>query len=359
MHTSPRRLTAAILGVLLVAAAAGCSSSGSTPSSGSDDSKGATSDATLTIYTGNHKDLIEGMGKAFTEQTGIGISIRDGDDADLVNQIITEGDRTKADLFVSEEPGPMGRLSSEGLLTEVPEDILDAVDPRLVPTSHDWVPYAARSRVIYYNPDLISEDELPASILDLADPEWKGKFAYAPSGAFVATVSYLISDIGEDKTLEWLKAVKENGVNEHKNGKVRDTVEAGQHAFGLSNHYYWWVLAAEKGGPDALTSKIHYFATPDAGGLVLTSGAGILKSSKHTAEAEKFLAWLVAPDGGQAIIGDADAETSGAQIPVAKGVTSKIVGVPSLADLVTPQTDQSVFADTEKATELIQQAGIN
>lgn len=351
-----RRLAALACGIVFSIALVGCSSSDSNGKASSGDDP---EQATLTVYTGNHKDLIETLAAAFTEDTGIELSIRDGEDADLVNQIITEGDRTKADLFVSEEPGPIARLAGEGLLDHLPEDTLDMVDPRLVPPSGDWVPYAARSRVIYYNPELIDEADLPDSILDLADPEWKGRFAYAPSGAFVATVSYMIDDIGEDQTLEWLEAIKANGVNEHKNGKVRDTVEAGQHEFGLSNHYYWWILAQTEGGPDELTSQIHYMDEPDAGGLLLTSGVGILKTSQHTEAAEQFVEWLVSPAGGQAIIGDSDTDTSGAQIPVARDATSQIEGVPSLDELVTPEVDQSVFTDTTQATELIQQAGIN
>lgn len=358
MPTATRRFAAAACVLILTAALVGCSSNGGSTAASAN---GTNSDktTTLTVYTGNHKDLIEALGKDFTEATGIKLSIRDGEDADLVNQLLTEGDRTKADLYLSEEPGPIGRLAQAGMLSPVPAADMAKVDPRVVPDSADWIPYAARVRVIYWNPDKTSEKELPASILDLDQPKWKGTFAYAPSGAFVSTVSYLIHSIGEARTLTWLKGIKANGVNEHKNGKVRDTVEAGQHAFGLSNHYYWWVLAQEKGGPDKLTSKIHYFSTADAGGLVLASGAGILKSSAHRNEAEKFVSWLVDPDGGQRIVGGADADTTGAQIPVAKGAKSAIKGVPSLDSLVFPDTDQSVFADTDDATRLIEQAGIN
>lgn len=365
MHLPLRRVAAAVaaltLGATLGATLMGCSSSGSTTtgSSTSANSTKADSSVTLTVYTGNHKDLVEALAKAFTAESGIKISIRDGEDADLVNQIVTEGGRTRADLFLSEEPGPIGRLSKAGLLAKIPAADFADVDPRVVPKSSDWIPYAARVRVLYYNPTKISEKDLPASIMDLTKPEWKGTFAYAPSGAFVGTVSYLISTIGEKATATWLKGIKANGINEHKNGKVRDTVEAGQHAFGLSNHYYWWVLAQQKGGPDKLTSKIHYFSKPDAGGLIMASGAGILKTTKHTPQAEKFIAWLVSPTGGQAIIGGANAEISGAQLPIAKGTKSKIAGVPPLDSLVMPDADQSVFADTEKATELIEQAGIS
>ena len=309
--------------------------------------------APLTIYTGQHEALIQDLATKFTAATGIKITIRAGEDAALANQIIEEGAASPADLYLSEEPGPIGMLDAKGLLSPVDPTTLAEVDKRLVPSSGNWMPYAARSRVIYYNPTLIKADQLPRSILDLTQPQWKGKFGYAPSGAFVSTVSYLISAIGSDKTMQWLEGIKANGVNEQSNGKVRDTVEAGQIAFGLSNHYYWWILANSKGGPDKLTSKLYFFDHPDAGGLLLASGAAVTTASKHQAEAQRFLAWLGSADGGQQVI----ASDPAAQYPVAPGVQSK-VGLQPLSDLHAPEVDQSVFADTTAAQGLIIKAGI-
>ena len=332
------------------------SESASAPSDGQSSPSGSGGDekATLTIYTGQHEALIQDLASKFTDATGIKITIRAGEDAELANQIIEEGEGSPADLYLSEEPGPIGMLDAKGLLSPVDASTLKEVDQRLVPSTGNWMPYAARARVIYYDPKLISVDQLPHSILDLTQAKWKGTFAYAPSGAFTSTVSYLISSIGKDKTLEWLKGIKANGINEQKNGKVRDSVEAGQHEFGLSNHYYWWILAQSKGGPDKLTSKVYYFDHPDAGGLLLASGAGVVKASKHQAEAQQFLAWLGSADGGQAVI----ASDPAAQYPVAPGVQSK-VGLQPLSELKSPDVDQSVFADTSQARDLIIQAGIS
>ena len=348
-----RSALGACVAVALALTVSACSSNSSASTEGGD-SGGAADKATLTIYTGQHEETVQNLADQFTDKTGIKITIRAGEDADLANQLIEEGSSSPADLFLSEEPGPVGMLSTKGLLSPVDASTLAEVDSRLVPDSHDWMPYAARSRVIYYDPKLISPADLPNSILDLADPKWKGQFAYAPSGAFTSTVSYLISSIGADQTLAWLKAIKANGVNEQKNGKVRDSVEAGQHAFGLSNHYYWWVLAEDKGGPDKLASKLYYFDHPDAGGLVLASGAAVVKASKHQAEAQQFLAWLGSADGGQKVI----ASDENAQYPVAPGVQST-VGLQPLSELHSPDVDQSVFSDTTAAKDLILQAGIS
>lgn len=338
--TLPLVLCAALLAAFVLSA---CGGSGD---------EQASSNA-LTIYSGQHEELVQELTKAFTADTGIKTELRSGDDADLANQIREEGDRTKADVLLTEEPGPAAMLSKAGLLASVDDSTLDQVDDRLVPRSGDWVPYAARSRVIIYNPKLISEGDLPKSVLDLGESRWKGKFAYAPSGAFVATTSYLIETIGEKKTLQWLKSIKANGINEQKNGKVRDTVEAGQHAFGLTNHYYWWILAQEKGGQDKLTSRLHYFSQPDAGGLLLPSAAAATKASSRPSEAQRFLAWMSSPDGGQKII----AGNPAAQYPVAKGVVSE-VGLAPLKSLDSPQANSGEFANTELAKQLMIEAGL-
>jgi iron(III) transport system substrate-binding protein len=335
----------ALLAVAALAAAAGASAARQAP-------------PTLTVYSGQHEELVDSLAKAFTAKTGIELSIRSGEDADLVNQIDAEGSKSPADVFLSEEPGPVGALARQGKLAAVPKATLAKVDRRLVPSTRNWVPYAARSRVIFYDPKLISAKQLPHSILDLSKPRWKGMFAYAPSGAFVGTVSYLINAIGAHRTLAWLKGIEANGVNEGSNGTVRDTVEAGQHPFGLANHYYWWRLAQTKGGPSHLTSRIYYFDHPDAGGLVLASGAAVLKTSRHKAEARRFLAWLVSR-AGQSIVGGADANDDGAQFPVIPGMKSRIKGIPALSSLHPPKVNQSVFSDTKQATKLIERAGIS
>jgi len=305
----------------------------------------------ITIYSGQHESIAQALADKFEQDTGIHVNLRTGKDGALANQIIEEGKRSPADVFLTEEPGPIGDLSRRGLLVKVPDSTLKKTDPRFVPSDHGWLPWAARSRVMFYNPKLISEDELPDSILDLTKPKWKGRFAYAPSGAFRSTTAYLINEIGKKKTLAWLKGLRKNGINEHTNGKVRDSVEAGQHAFGISNHYYWYFLARDKGKAN-VTSRVHYLNNHDAGALMLASGAGVLKSSSHRQAAMKFLDWLVSPQGGQQVVANASP-----QFPVSDDVKSKY-GLPPLSQLTFPEFDQAELNNVDEASDLLKQAGI-
>lgn len=343
----------ALVSVPLLVLVAACGSSSGT-AAGSSDSSATAASTTLTVYTDQHAELVVGLTDAYTKATGVKFNIQN--DA-TVGQIQAEGKASKADVFLSEDPGPVAQLGAQDLLSPVEKSTLAQVRPGLSSGKGSWVAYAARSRVLYYNPTLIKEDQLPQSLADIVDPQYKGQFAWAPSGAFVATTQYLIDTIGKDATTTFLMGVKANGVNEQKNGNVRDTVEAGKHAMGLSNHYYWWVLAAQKGGPDKLTSKIYHFPSGGPGNLILSSGAGVLASSQRQEQSQKFLAWLTAKDGGQKILADAPAEVSEAQYPVAPGVVSSVSG--DLGEIKSPAFDMDSLSNSQQAEDLLKTLGMS
>jgi iron(III) transport system substrate-binding protein len=351
----PRRAALATIALLTGAALAACGSSTTgTDTGGPSSAAPGSSTATLTVYTDQHADLVKALTSEYTKETGVKFNVQN--DA-TVGQIQAEGKAAKADVFLSEDPTPVAMLGADGLLAPIDTSTVEQVRPGLSSPKDLWVAYAARTRVLYYNPKLISEGQLPKTLADIIEPQYKGKFAWAPSGAFVATTQYLISTEGLDKAKTFLEGIKANGVNEHKNGNVRDTVEAGKHAMGLSNHYYWWVLAEQKGGPSHLTSKIYHFPTEDPGNLILSSGAGVLKSSKHQAEAQKFIAWLTSKDGGQKIVATAPADVSEAQYPVAPGLASAIAG--DLSDVKSPPFDMDLLAKSDQAENLLKQLGLS
>lgn len=322
----------------------------------SEPNNGATSNENtlLTVYTNQHLSLIEALTAAYTEETGVKFNIQP--DANF-GQIEAEGSASPADIFLSEDPGAVAQLAKANLLVELDSQIIDQVQPGLSDPKNFWVAYAARTRVLFYNPTVIDEADLPKSLMDMTDDRYKGMFAWAPSGAFVATTQYLLSTIGEEATTEFLEALNANGINEQKNGNVRDTVEAGKHAMGLSNHYYWWIKANEVGGADQMESKIYNFPNEDPGNLILSSGAGILANSKNQAAASDFLGWLTSVEGGQALLSSDDLSLSGAQYPVAIGATSKLVG--SLTEVKSPVYDMSIFADQAEAQDLLKRLGMS
>ncbi len=293
---SKLRSCALALGTLLAAAllVAGCGSSSS-------DSSGS-----LTLYSAQHEPITEAFAKGFEEENGAEVKIRYGEDEGLASQVEQEGDSSPADVVLTENTPPLEALSEKGLLSKVDSSTLEEVPSEYSSPEGDWVGVAARETVMVYNPDLISKSELPASILDLAKPEWKGKLAIAPSEPdFVPIVSAIEKLEGEAAAKEWLEGFADNAKHYNDNEGIIAAVDSGQIAAGIINHYYWFEAKAEEG---SIPSKLHYFGNEDAGALVNISGAGILASSGEQDLAQEFVAYLVSKKGQEAMTHSGDWE---------------------------------------------------
>src|SRR3712207_4880844 len=134
------------------------------------------------------------MLEGFTGETGIELEFRDANDSELANQIVQEGDASPADVFLTENSPAIDVVDDAGLLAPLDDATLDQVEPAFRPSSGTWVGFAARSTVLAYNPVEVDPAFLPASILDLAAPEWEGRVGIAAGGAdFQAIVSAVLA----------------------------------------------------------------------------------------------------------------------------------------------------------------------
>ena len=152
-----------------------------------------------------------------------------------------------------------------------------------------------------YNTDSMTEADMPASILDFADPEWKGRVAFSPTGAdFQAIVSAVLELEGEEATADWLAGLKDNGVIVQNNLVVMQSVDSGEVDAGIAYHYYWY-RDRQENGSDSDSSALHFFGDQDPGAFLSISGAGILDSSEHEDAAEEFVTWLTSTEAQQAM----------------------------------------------------------
>ena len=181
-------------------------------------------------------------------------------------------------MFFTENSPELELLSEKGLLAKVAPATLASVPAADSGSNGDWVGVLARENVLAYNKGMVKEEELPASLLDLAKPEWKGKVAIAPTDAdFLPLVGAVVALKGRQAALEWLKGLRENAAIFDDDEGVTAAVERGAAATGIINNYYWARLSMET-GPDKMKSAIHHFAGGDVGGLMNVSGAAVLKS---------------------------------------------------------------------------------
>ena len=305
----------------------------------------------LTIYSAQHKNLTEEWAKAFQDRTGIDVQIRYGNDSSMGAQIVQEGAASPADVVLTENSPAMTTVQNAGLLATVEPAAIAQVGRQYVPSSRQWVGIAARATVLVYNPGLISEAQLPKSIMDLAKPEYAGRWGAAAGGAdFQAIVSAIQATKGEQATAAWLAALKSGAKVYQNNIATMKAVNAGQTPMGVIYHYYWYrdqALSKESSG----NTKLHYFKNADPGAFVSLSGGGVLKSSKHAADAQKFLAFVTSKDGQQ-ILASSDAK----EYAVGAGVSSD-PALPPLDSLGAPKIDPFTL-NGPKVIDLMTKAGI-
>lgn len=300
------RLVAAVCVVVTGATLAACGSSAS----------GAN---TLILYNGQHEQTTNQLVSAFEKQSGITVKVRNGDEDVLGNQILQEGSASPADLFYTENSPVLEKLQENGALAPVDPATLSHVPSRYNSPKGDWVGVSARVNTVVYNTDQLKADQVPTSIMDLANPKWKGKLALAQGETdFQPVVTSIVKTYGKQAARTWLKAIKTNaGANVYPdNETLVDQVNKGQAEIGVLNSYYWYRLQDQVGSA-GMHSAISYFAPGDAGYVVDVSGAAVLNSSKNKAAAQKFLAFMVSKTGQEIIAHDDSWE-----YPLGSGVAS-------------------------------------
>ena len=317
----------------------------STQSVAADNSEG------IVVYNAQHENLVKSWVDGFTKETGIKVTLRNGDDSELGNQLVQEGSASPADVFLTENSPSMVLVDNANLFAPLDADTLKQVPAEYRPAHGRWIGIAARSTVFVYNPEKLNEQQLPKSLMDLEKPEWKGRWAASPSGAdFQAIVSAMLALKGEQATLEWLKAMKANFVAYKGNSTVMKAVNAGQIDGGVIYHYYRFVDQS-KTGENSKNTQLYYFKHQDPGAFVSLSGGGVLASSKHKAQAQAFIKYITGKEGQESL------RTNNAfEYAVGVNAASNPKLVP-LKDLDAPKVEPSSL-NSKKVIELMTQAGL-
>jgi iron(III) transport system substrate-binding protein len=277
------------------------------------------SGAALTLYSGQHVQTTQALVSAFEKKTGITVNVRFDDEDVLADQIVSEGGHSPADVFFTENSPPLQFLASKHLLAPIKASTLAQTPSKYNSPNGLWAGVSARVSVIVYNTSLLKASQLPTSVMQLAQPKWKGKIALAGGETdFQPIVTSVARTYGNAAALRWLNAVKSNaGSHQYPdNETVTDQINRGQVALGVINQYYWYRLRAELGASN-MHSAIATFAPRDVGYVVDVSGAGVLRSSPNQAEAQRFVAFLTSAQGQRII-----ARSTSFEYPIASGVTT-------------------------------------
>ena len=309
--------------------------------------------ATLTLYSAQHEQTVDLLVADFEKETGIQVRVHTGEGPEVANQLLEEGTDSPADVYFTENSPELMLLEEKGLLAPVMSTTLAQIPSRYNSPHGTWVGVLARENVLAYNTTMIQPNQLPASLMDLADPSWKGKVAIAPSdGDFLPLVSAVEALKGKDEALQWLKGLKANAQIFDDDEGVVAAVNRGSVATGIINNYYWARLKVEVGDA-AVNSALYHFGHGDVGALINVSGAGVLKTAPYPQAAQRFLAYLVS-DRAQQLMAKSNITF---EYPLRPGVKPDPLLKP-FDQLEPPALDIGKLGDDSDAGALLQAAGL-
>jgi iron(III) transport system substrate-binding protein len=306
----------------------------------------------VTIYSGRTSNLVGPILERFAEETGISVDVRYGDSAELALLIEQEGERSPADVFLSQSPGATGYLAGTGRLARLDQGVLDLVDERFRNAEGLWVGVSGRQRVLVYNTDLVDEADLPDRVEEVVEPPLAGQVAVAPSnGSFQDFITAMRVTQGEQAAAAFLRGLAEADAPTYANNNaIVEAVGRGEVPMGLANHYYLHRFLEED--PD-LPAANHRFDGDDIGALLIASSASVLEGSAQADGAQQLVEYLLSAEA-QAYFAEETFE-----YPLATGVEPPSE-LPPLETLEVPAFDiDELGGGLERTLELIRDSGLD
>lgn len=347
---TPIHLACALAAAIVVAA---CSAPSAPDAPSTPAKEQAAPAGSIVVYTSRAEALFKPVVAAFNEEyPNVTVTLLTGQATELAARLLEERKNPRADVYISTDMLNMLSLAEQGMFEPNPSAAVMAVPAEYRSEDGSWVALTLRLRAIMYNTTLVQPDELPQSVLDLADAKWKGQVGSANStnGAMIAHLAVLREKLGDAQTESFIKGLTANDTQFFGgHTDVRKAVGAGELKLGLVNHYYYHLSKAE-GAPVGIVY-------PDQGegqmGMpVNTTNAALVKGAPHADLARLFIEFMLSPRGQQ-IYAERNFE-----YPVVPGV-ALAEGVPALDQFkLSPVSLKAIYDDLAQTKALAQSAGL-
>jgi|TARA_B100001094_G_C18084343_1_gene746938 iron(III) transport system substrate-binding protein len=247
----------------------------------------------LTIFTSRQPQLLEPIIENFSQETGIKVNLLSGNAQELMERIDIEGDKSKADIFMTVDAGVLWQATERNIFSKTDSIILkDNVPSYLRDPDGQWFGLSKRARTIVFSNDQFSQNDF-SSYEDLANPKWKGKLCLRTSKKVYnrSLIASMIDAYGFEQTQNVVSGWISNLATEvfSNDTNALKAVSSGQCGVTIVNTYYLARLL-----DDSKYDNLELFWANQSGrGVhVNISGAGIVKTSKNKENAQKLLEYL-------------------------------------------------------------------
>ena len=263
----------------------------------------ARAEGEVNVYNARHYGTDDQLWNGLTEATGIKVNVVSGNHDELIQRMLTEGQNSPVDLFITVDAGRLAFAMDKGVFQPVASPVLDAAIPaNLREPSGLWYGMAMRARVIMYDRSKVKPGDI-STYEDLADPKWKGQILIRSSTNVynLSLMGSLLAAHGAEKTEAWCKGLVANMARPPEGGDTDqiNAVAAGVGSLAVSNTYYLARLGSSgKPAEQAVFDKIGVIFPNqnDRGTHVNVSGVGVAKYAPNKDNAVKAMEYLASPE---------------------------------------------------------------
>ena len=254
----------------------------------------------VNVFTSRHYDSDIELYRKFTEITGIDVNIISGKAKALEKRIVEEDKDSNADLVIVADVGALYSFEKKGLLKKTTSKILQKNIPSHLRNDY-WFGLTKRSRILFYNPNLIKSENLEKiNYEDLSEEKWRNKILIRKSNNIYnqSLVASLIANNGSEFTENWVKGLVKNMARKPKGNDRAQllALASGEGVIAIANTYYYALMLSGKKGEDqkkaAQRIKPIFPNQKNRGTHINISGGAVLKYSKNKENAVKLLEFL-------------------------------------------------------------------
>ena len=254
----------------------------------------------VNVYSGRHYQVDEQLFREFTRQTGIRVNLVKADTDQLINRLELEGENSPADMFITADAGRMVQAREKGLLQPMDmANIAQHVPSSLRDPDNFWTGFTKRARVLVYNPERVTPDEL-STYEDLTSDKWEGRILVRSSQNHYnqTLMASIVAAHGREEALNWATKIVEN-MAQPPRGNDRDQVKAiaaGMGDIAIVNTYYMGLLLHSPNSEErniGRQMKIFFPNQEDRGTHINISGAAITAHAPNRDNAQQLIDFLL------------------------------------------------------------------
>ncbi|QQK81084.1 extracellular solute-binding protein [Salicibibacter cibi] len=254
----------------------------------------------VTLYSPETPEMSEELAEAYEEEHGESVNVEYAGTNVLVNQMMAEADNPQADVWYGGGGFmPFENAVEQGLLESYQPEAAsdwDVTEDDIRMRHEDWqyVGIELFALGFAYNPDLVSEDELPETWDDLLDERWEGELQMpnpAASGTSTLLVLSQLLDKGEDEGWEYfdelveqMNAMPDSGLS------PTEAVTTGEASIGIGFDFMAYQMKDRGETVDFHVPE----STP-----VLVNPAAVVEDGPNPEGAEQFMEFLLSEEGQQ------------------------------------------------------------